>query len=80
MTRDLMSNQTNAAQMARLALYEFASGDWRNAAGFLEAIEAVRATDIQRVAKTYINTFNFALLGGVSETDGSRFDGSLGEK
>ena len=79
-TRDLMSNQTNAALMARLALYEFAGGDWRNAAGYLEAIEAVRAMDIQRVAETYINTFNFALLGSVSETDGSRFDGSLGEE
>lgn len=76
-TSYLQSNQTNAAQVSRLALYEYAGQGWKNGDGYLQAVEAVRPGDIQRVAKQYIHTISFAVLGDTAVIDPQRFTGSI---
>ena len=47
----LRSLDSNSGMAAILAEYEAKTGDWRNAFRQLEAIEAVTAEDVMRVAK-----------------------------
>ncbi len=53
--RSLASNSGLASQ---LAFYEVVTGDWRNLFKALEDIEAVTASDIQRVARQYFTSNN----------------------
>ena len=73
----LESNQTNAALVSRLALYESAGGGWQNSQSYLQRIEAVRASDIQRAVKKYIHTISFAVLGDPSSVDANVFSGDV---
>ena len=44
--------ETNDAQAARLAEYEILGGGWRRAIAWIDDVKAVKAEDIQRVART----------------------------
>ncbi|MSU46855.1 MAG: insulinase family protein [Lacunisphaera sp.] len=55
------SSQTNAAQAGQLAQYELIGGSWRNS--LVSSYDTVTPADIQRVAKTWLNNFQFFLLG-----------------
>lgn len=63
LTTYLMSQQTNMGQAAELGLWEVAGGGWSNAAGYLGRIRAVSPADVQRVARTYLRGFTFAVIG-----------------
>ncbi|MFQ6612591.1 MAG: M16 family metallopeptidase [Fidelibacterota bacterium] len=63
LTRYYLTEETVAAQRSLLASYELLGKGIREADRFLEKIQAVRAADIQRVAKTYLNNYQFTYLG-----------------
>ncbi|RAL23711.1 hypothetical protein DL240_06020 [Lujinxingia litoralis] len=67
LTGHYMNLQTNASQAGMLADHELLGGGWQEVDTFLDAINAVTPADIQRVAQTYINTYQFAAVGEPSE-------------
>ena len=55
--------ETNSSQAGMLAQAQLVSGDWRQAARFLESLRAVKGQDIQRVVKAYISGLQFSVVG-----------------
>ncbi|MBI4421228.1 MAG: insulinase family protein [Gemmatimonadetes bacterium] len=73
LTAHLMSQQTNMGQAAELGLWEIVGGGWENAGGFLEKLRAVTPQDVQRVARTYLTNFRFAVIGDPAKIDRGLF-------
>ena len=59
--------ETNDAQAARLAEYELLGGDWRRLLTWIDAVNRVKPTDINRVCRTYLKNFHFAVAGDPSQ-------------
>lgn len=54
----LFAQDSVLAQASRLGFYQTVTGDWRNLLRYLSKINAVTASDVQRVAKTYLKDDN----------------------
>ncbi|RDV39095.1 insulinase family protein [Bradymonadaceae bacterium TMQ3] len=73
LTSHYMSLQTNASQAGMLADHELLGGGWQEADAFLDAINAVTPADIQRVARTYMADYQFAVVGNPEAVPGELF-------
>jgi zinc protease len=62
-----MGQQTNMGQASSLGLWELSGGGYRNAATYVSRLRSVKPADIQRVAKTYLKDFRFAVIGDPSK-------------
>lgn len=65
--------ETNDAQAARLGEYELLGGGWRNSLAWLDEVRKVKPEDINRVAKTYLRNFHFAVMGNPAYFDKELF-------
>ena len=59
--------ETNDAQAARLAEYELLGGDWRRLNTWIDAVNKVTPLDINRVCRSYLKNFHFAVAGDPSQ-------------
>lgn len=75
LTNYYMRQETNAAQAGELAMYELIGGGWRNSLGIIERLRAVRPSDVQRVAQTYMRNIRFVVLGDPARVDKNVFIG-----
>lgn len=69
LTAYLMSQQSNMGQAADLGLWELSGGGWANSRAFRDRLRAVTPADVQRVARTYMKNFSFALIGDPTKLD-----------
>ncbi len=69
LTSYLMSQQSNMGQAADLGLWELSGGGWANSRAYLDRLRAVTPADVQRVARTYMKSFSFALIGDPAKLD-----------
>jgi len=69
LTAYLMSQQSNMGQAADLGLWELSGGGWANSRAFRDRLRAVTPADVQRVARTYMKNFSFALIGDPAKLD-----------
>lgn len=63
LTTYYLSQETNAAQVRELALYELIGGGWRRSFDFIDRIQAVKPGDVQNVARKYMKNIRFAVIG-----------------
>ncbi len=63
LTNFYLKLETNDAQAARLAEYELLGGGWQNSLSWIERVRRVTAEDIQRVSRSYLKNFHFAVAG-----------------
>ncbi len=75
LTTYYIGQETNAAQAGGLAQYELIGGGWRNSLLFLEKLQAVTPTDVQRVAQKYMHNIRFVVLGNPAAVDKTVFIG-----
>jgi len=71
LTEHFMDLETNSSQASDLASAELVRGDWRKHATFLDEIRSVSPKDIQRVAQTYLEDYQFAVVGSPESVDRS---------
>jgi predicted Zn-dependent peptidase len=64
-----MSQQSNMGQAADLGFWELSGGGWANSRAYLDRLRAVAPADVQRVARTYMKSFSFALIGDPARLD-----------
>src|SRR5262245_31672045 len=55
--------ESNDAQAGKLAEYELLGGGWRRLITWLDVVNRVTPEDINRVSRTYLNSFHFAAIG-----------------
>lgn len=55
--------ETNDAQAARLAEYELQGGGWQRLEKWISEVNRVTPEDINRVSRTYLKNFHFAVAG-----------------
>ena len=65
--------ETNDAQAARLAEYELLGGDWHRLLTWIDSVNKVKPEDINRVCRTYLKNFHFAVAGEPSQFDRDLF-------
>jgi zinc protease len=65
--------ETNDAQAARLAEYELEGGGWRRLETWISEVNRVSADDINRVSRTYLKNFHFAVAGNPKDFDKELF-------
>ena len=65
--------ETNDAQAARLAEYELLGGGWQRLQMWISEVNKVKPEDINRVSKTYLKNFHFAVAGNPKEFDKDLF-------
>lgn len=65
--------ETNDAQAARLAEYELLGGGWRRLITWIDEVNKVKPEDINRVSRTYLKNFHFAVAGNPKEFDKELF-------
>jgi zinc protease len=65
--------ETNDAQIARFAEYELLGGGWKRALGWIDEVRKVTPEDVQRVSRTYLRNFRFAVVGSASQIDKTLF-------
>jgi zinc protease len=63
LTAYLMGQETNMGQAAALGLWEVTGGGWQNYEKFIAGYKRVTPTDIQRVAKQYLQHGRFVVIG-----------------
>jgi zinc protease len=63
LTAYLIGQETNMGQAAALGLWETSGGGWDNYAKFIVSYRHVTATDIQRVARRYLQHARFVVIG-----------------
>ncbi|MDA1080796.1 MAG: pitrilysin family protein [Gemmatimonadetes bacterium] len=68
-TNYLMGQQTNMGQAGSLATWELTGGGYQNAASYVNRLRAVKPADVQRVARTYLKDFRFAVVGDPDKID-----------
>jgi len=73
LTTYYMKLETNDAQVGRLAEYELLGGGWKRALGWIDQVNKVTPDDVQRVSKTYLRNFHFAVVGTSSQIDKDLF-------
>jgi predicted Zn-dependent peptidase len=79
-TEYFMGMETNASQATKLGQNELIAGDWQRTSRFLDEIRSVTAADVRRVARTYIDNFQFGIVGDPGSIDRSVFLGTEPEK
>jgi len=70
-TRDLMNQETAAAQMDQLVMFEIVGGDWRQAAAYIDRLRELTPQDIREAIGRYAHNFHFGVVGHpdqISET------------
>lgn len=65
--------ETNDAQAARLAEYELLGGGWRRLETWISEVNKVTPEDINRVSRTYLKNFHFAVAGNPKDFDKELF-------
>lgn len=65
----LMGQQGNMDQAATLGAYELGGGGWRRALDFPDRVRAVKAADVQRVARRYLRNMRFVVIGDSTKVD-----------
>jgi predicted Zn-dependent peptidase len=65
--------ETNDAQAARLAEYELLGGGWRRLETWISEVNKVTPDDINRVSRTYLKNFHFAVAGNPKDFDKELF-------
>ena len=65
--------QTNNALAARLGEYELLGGGWRRSLNWIDEVSKVTPEDIQRVSRTYLKNFHFAVMGEANKFDRALF-------
>ncbi len=75
-TEYYLGMETNASQATKLGQNELIAGDWRRTSRFLDEIRSVTADDVRRVARTYIDNFQFGIVGDPGSIDRSIFLGA----
>ena len=78
LTSYYIGQETNAAQAGELAQYELIGGGWRNSVDFIEKLNAVTPSDIQRVSQKYMRNIRFVVLGNPKSIDTKIFTGQAG--
>jgi len=73
LTNYYLKLETNDAQAARLAEDDLLGAGWRRTLTWNEDIRKVTAEDIQRVARTYLKNFHFAVVGEPNQFDRALF-------
>jgi zinc protease len=73
LTTYYLGQETNAAQLKELAMYELNAGGWKKSAEFIEKLKAVTPEDVQRVARTYMRNLQFVVVGNPKSVDKSIF-------
>jgi zinc protease len=79
-TEYFMGMETNASQATKLGQNELVAGDWQRTSTFLDKIRAVTAEDVQKAARTYIDNYQFGIVGDPGSIDRSVFLGAESEK
>jgi zinc protease len=69
LTSHLMSQQSNMGQAADLGFWDLSGGGWANSRAYLDRLRAVTPAEVQRVARTYMKNFSFALIGDPAKLD-----------
>ncbi len=72
-TRDLMNQETAAAQMDQLAMYEIVGGDWRQAATYIDRLRILTPEDIRDAIRTYAHNFHFGVVGNPDQISHALF-------
>jgi predicted Zn-dependent peptidase len=65
--------ETNDAQAARLAEYELLGGGWQRLQTWIGEVNKVKPEDINRVSRSYLKNFHFAVAGNPKEFDKDLF-------
>ena len=68
-TRNLMQQETAAAQRNELARYELAGGGWSNSEMFIDKLMALKPEDLQKAMKQYAHNWHFAVIGDSTAVD-----------
>jgi zinc protease len=79
LTNYYLRQETNAAQVGELAMFELLGGGWRNSIDFLERLRAVTPADVQRVSQKYMRNIRFVVLGDPARVDKKIFTFQLSE-
>ncbi|MEP7271736.1 MAG: pitrilysin family protein [Acidobacteriota bacterium] len=73
LTNFYLKLETNDAQAARLAEYELLGGGWQRSLTWIDQVRRVTGEDIQRVSRTYLKNFHFAVAGEPGQFDRALF-------
>ena len=73
LTNYYLKLETNDAQAARLAEDDLLGAGWRRTLTWNDDIRKVTPEDIQRVARTYLKNFHFAVVGEPNQFDRALF-------
>jgi zinc protease len=73
LTSHYMGLETNSSVAGQIAQAELIGGDWSLMYRFLDAVNAVTAEDIQRVAQTYLRNTQFGVVGNPDDVPASLF-------
>jgi zinc protease len=68
-----LGQETNMGKAAALGGFEMTGGGWENADSFVRRVREVKPEDIQRVARTYLKSLRFAVLGDPAKIDQALF-------
>ncbi|MEO7367381.1 MAG: pitrilysin family protein [Gemmatimonadaceae bacterium] len=63
LTNSFLRQETNMGQATALGMWELVGGGWQNDDRFISAYKRVTATDIQRVARKYMQHARFVVIG-----------------
>jgi zinc protease len=74
-TEYYMDLETNAGQASALARAELLWGDWREHLTFLDRIRRVTPKDVRRAARTYLQHYQFGVVGHPDRIDRELFLG-----
>lgn len=72
-TRHWLGQETNMGRAATLGTFEMTGGGWEQADAFVRRVREVTPEDIQRVARTYLRSIHFAVLGDPAAIDRDLF-------
>jgi zinc protease len=73
LTRYFLQQEANMGQAATLGAYELVGQGWRRADSFIARVRAVTPADVQRVARTYLHDFRFAVVGDSAKVNRALF-------
>lgn len=76
LTTYYLKQETNAAQVGELALYELVGGGWKKSLGFLEGIRKVTPDEVKIVSNKYMKNLRFFLVGDPAAVNRPTFLGS----
>ncbi|MCF7805073.1 MAG: insulinase family protein [Candidatus Marinimicrobia bacterium] len=72
-TRELMGQETAAAQRSELARYEIVGGDWRKSESYINELKQVTPEAVQASMAKYARNFHFGVVGDSTKIDRELF-------